>query len=223
MGIDFTQGEAKEALDKAVAVAVETATKGLKEKNDELLSEKKKLGEQVKELETKFEGIDPVEFKALKDGTEKNLKDAKELRARWDAENKPVIEKLTKERDQALSSHRADRIERDVTDALVAANISKDLIGAAKDHILARRKVEVGEGGATIDGKPAKEFAQAWVAADGKAFVAALDNSGGGAGGGAGSGGAGSGKKLAQMSAAEKAALGADAYAAKVQSEMKAA
>jgi hypothetical protein len=55
---DFTQGAAKDALDKAV----DEATAGLKSKNEELLGENKKLKESAK----KFEGVDADEYKRLK-------------------------------------------------------------------------------------------------------------------------------------------------------------
>jgi hypothetical protein len=199
--IDFTKGEAKEALDKAVAAAVTEVEKGLKAKNAELLSEKKAL-------EAKFEGIDADEYKALKakarDAGDEG-KNASEIRARVEAEFTPKLTKLEQELEVERTARRKDTIERSLTEALVQANISKDLMGAAKDHILARRKVDVGDGGATIDGKAASEFVQQWATTDGKAFVAAADNSGGGAKGSNG-GGASGGKKAKDMTTTEKTA-----------------
>ena len=201
MTIDFTQGEAKEALDKAVLAAVADVEKGLKTKNTELMDE-------IKGLQRKFDGVDVDEYKRLKTAERDKGdegKDAKAIRERVEAEFAPKLTKLEQELETERSGRRKDTIERTLTEALVAANISKDLMGAAKDHILARRKVDVGDGGATIDGKAASEFVQGWAAAEGKAFVAAPINTGGGSGGGGGGGALT--KKASEMSISEKAAF----------------
>lgn len=202
MTIDFTQGEAKEALDKAVSEAIEQATAGLKNKNDELLREKKAL-------ETKFEGVDADEYRNLKtkerDEGDKGLKDAKQLRERIEAEFTPKLDSLKKERDDARSELKTFKIDNAVTDALNGINVSKDLMPAAKALLLSSRKVEINDGGVVIDGKSASAFAQEWAGTDGKAFIAAQNNTGGGAKGSNGAGGgAAGGKKASEMSRTEK-------------------
>lgn len=217
MPIDFTLPENKAVLDAEVNKQVAAIEAGLKNKNTELLAEKKAL-------ETKFDGIDPEEFKRLKkaerDAADEG-KDAKGIRERVEAEYNPKLTKLEQELEAERKARRQDTIERTLTEALVGANISKDLMGAAKDHILARRKVDVGDGGATIDGKAASDFVQQWAATDGKAFVAAPNNSGGGAGGGGGGGALT--KKASEMSRAEKVAFikehGQDGWTKKISEE----
>jgi hypothetical protein len=219
--IDVNAPEFKDAVQAAAKELLDKEAGGLKAKNEELLGE-------VKALRTKFDGVDPDEYKKLKttkrEADDKNA-DPVELRKRIEDEFTPKLDEATKRASEAEGKLNQHIIDSALTSALLEAGVAKEFLPAAKALLRESRKVEVNDGGAVVDGKPVQTFTHEWAKADGKAFVSAPDNSGGGARGGNG-GGAASGKKLSELSVAEKAALmreiGGDAYKQKVNSETKA-
>lgn len=134
------------AIAQAVEKAVSEATAGLKNKNDELLGKLAKEKDRVKQ----FEGLDPVELKALKDRLDAD-DDAKLL-----AEGKKnvVIEKYTErmraahlqeleaERAKTLAeAKRADAYKGSVLDNQIRAVTGGLHKGAVEDALLHARQI----------------------------------------------------------------------------------
>ena len=176
MAVDRNDPEVKALIEEVTAAA----TEALSAKNRELLGE-------VKALKAKAKGadIDPAEHAALQSKVEE-LTD--ELGKATKA-SKTEVEKLTKalaEKDGALTQH---LIDAGLTDALAKAGVAPHYLTAAKAMFKGQAvlKAEGAEYKALIGDKPISDAITAWAATDeGKHFVAAPANSGGGAPGGGG-------------------------------------
>ena len=191
-------------LQKKIDEAVEKATKALKDKNDELLTELKKERKDRLDAEKKSEEADAEKRKAEELAEEEKAKKAGD----FDKLKKQLEEKHAKDLEKARAETTTVKgqlsellIDKGLSDALVIAKVAPQLQEAAIALIKQKHKTEVAEVGgkaiAQIDGKPISEFIPAWSQSDnGKHFVAAPGNGGGGAGGSNGGGGAASGKKL---------------------------
>ena len=200
MAIDRNDPEIKALLEEATAAA----TEALSAKNRELLNE-------VKTLKAKARGadIDPQEHAALQSQVEELT--AKLSKA--ETTGKKEIERLTKEsaaKDAALSQY---LIDAQLTDALVKASVAAPYMPAVKAMFKSQAalKAEGGNYQALIGDKLIQEAITAWAGTDeGKHFVQAPANGGGGAPGG--SGGAGSTPKTlaeAKTDDERKAVIGA--------------
>lgn len=176
-----------------------TATEALSAKNKELLGE-------VKALKAKAKGadIDPVEHAALQTQVEElteNLNKAEKT-------GKTEIDRLTKalnEKDGALNKH---LIDAGLTDALVKAGVNPAMLDAVKALHQGKASINAKDGAyeALIDGKPLTEFVTTWAQSDqGKHFVSAPQNNGGGSQGGSGKG---PGKTMTRAEHDQKAATG---------------
>ena len=161
---------------------LKSAVEALSAKNRELLGELK-----VAKAKAKGGDIDPSEHAALQSAVE-------ELQAKLDKQSKDAtktIEQLNKsltEKDGALQSY---LIENGLSEALLKANVRPEMMGAVKAMFKAQTKLanDGAEYKAILGDKPLFEAVSEWAASDeGKHFVAAPANSGGGASGGSGSG-----------------------------------
>jgi hypothetical protein len=186
------------------------ATEALSAKNRELLGELKTLKAKAKGAD-----IDPAEYAAL----QAQIEDMTDKLSKAEKSGKAEVEKLTKqltEKDGALRKHLVDE---GLTAAALKAGVATHYIDAVKALHGSRVQVEVKDGAyvATLEGKPLAESLTTWAQSDqGKHFVAAPANSGGGAGGGGGSPGAGTPKTLqeAKTPAERKAVIAARLAAA---------
>ncbi|MHB1371989.1 MAG: hypothetical protein ACYCW7_17580, partial [Pseudomonadaceae bacterium] len=121
---------------------------------------------------------------------------------------KTEIDRMTKaltEKDGALQKH---LIDAGLTDALAKAGVQPAMMDAVKALHQSKASINAKDGAyeALIDGKPLAEFVTTWAQSDqGKHFVAAPANSGGGAHGG---GGKGSGKTMTRAEFDQKTAAG---------------
>lgn len=193
--MSLTEEQIKEALESkegkaAIDAAVEAAKKGLQSKNAELLSEVKDIKKKLNELEEAKENAEKEA--ATKGGNVEALEKAhkKELEKR-DNEIQKLSGQLTK-----------NVLGKGLTEALVKANVSPDYMEAAVALINTKFKGEVGDNDgvpfAKFDGRAVEEFVTGWAQSDeGKRFVTAAANSGGGSNGANGKGRAGTenGKK----------------------------
>jgi hypothetical protein len=159
-----------------------SATEALSAKNKELLSE-------VKALKAKAKGadIDPVEHAAL----QTQVEELTDKLSKAEKFSKSEIDKLSKsltEKDGALNKH---LIDAGLTDALVKAGVQPAMLDAVKALHQSKASINAKDGAyeALIDGKPLAEFVTTWTQSDqGKHFVSAPNNNGGGAQGGSGKG-----------------------------------
>ncbi len=185
------------------------------EKLDEILASIEALTESKKGLQAdlakakaKAKGaeIDPEEHAAL----QSQVAELTEKLTKSEKSSKSEIEKLTKslsEKDGALSKH---LIDAGLTDALVKAGVRTELLDAVKALHQSKASINAKDGTyeALIDGKPLSEFVTTWAQSDqGKHFVAAQQNAGGGSQGGGGKGGA---KTMTRAEYDAKAAAGED-------------
>jgi len=166
----------------AITAAVEEAVTGLKDKNRELVGKLKKASAGSE--------IDPADVERLE--TERDT-----LKAQLGEAQKSLktVTKQAEEAGKALDSERGFvsslLVDNGLTAALTEVGVKNPAhLKAAAALLKASAKVEVaaddtGARRALVDGKPLADFVKGWAAGDdGKAFVAAPANSGGGAAGG---------------------------------------
>lgn len=178
MPFDANDPETKEALAAAIAEAVGK----LESKNRELLTELRKA--------KKGAEVDPADVERLEaelDAARTQLADA----------NK-ALKTATKQAEDDRKALEGERgfvssllVDNGLTAALTEAGVKNPAhLKAAAALLKSSAKVEVaaddtGARRALVDGKPLGDFVKTWAASDdGKAFVAAPANSGGGAAGG---------------------------------------
>lgn len=165
--------------DDATAMTEETVL-GLKSKNEELLK-KLKSGKasqaELLEMQAQLEEIEQEKLRASEDwnALEKNLQGK--------------MEKLQSKHSEQEAALTRAIMERDLTSELVKANVAPHYLEAAK--AMHGSQVAYADGKTMVGDKPLSEFVSEWASSDdGKFFVAAPSNSGGGApGGGKGSNG----------------------------------
>lgn len=198
--IEITQEE----LDAKIAEAVE----GLRQKNEQLLGEVKKL--------KKGRDIDPAEIQALESERD-------ELRSKLTAAEKAAkiatkdAETIRKQLESEASFNQRLLVDNGLTEALTKNGVTNPVhLKAAKALLMQGIKVELDGDNrvAKMGDKLLTEAITEWASGDeGKHFVAAPGNAGGGAaGGGAGNGGAGAAKGKVDGSPAERAAYFAGKY-----------
>lgn len=189
--VDLSNPDIKAAID----AAVEAATSGLKTNRDSLKAEKLRL---QKELD-RFSGIDPDEVaKLIEDSKEKEEQDAKD-KGEWDKILEARDSKHAKALDEVTSklTARAERSERALQErivnselqaALIDVDVAKHFMGAVGS--LLRNKIKVVEDDDAVfrayvevdgDEVPVSQFVKHWSDTDeGKHFVVAPENGGGG-------------------------------------------
>lgn len=176
--MEISEEELKAKIDEAI----ESATGGLVKKNQELLSELKEA--------RKGRAIDPAELDKLQtkiDALEADLGTAHKT--------KKEQEKALKLAQDALASESGFTqkllLDNGLTEALVKAGVATPMLPAVKAMLGSQAKVIVDGDArrAVIGDKDLTEFVSAWATTDeGKHFIAAPANGGGGASGGAGNG-----------------------------------
>jgi hypothetical protein len=181
MSIDLNAPEVQEAIKKAVDSAVEASTKPLLDKRDELLGELKKAR---KESAIKPEDLEKVEqerdeLKSLLTTAQKEAKTAKDSEAK-------ALKSLETE---AGFNHRL-LVDNGLTDALTKAGVTNPAFLKAVKSTLSTQVQIVADGDnkvAKAGDKTLSDFVTEWAKSDeGKHFVSAPNNSGGGSQGGGG-------------------------------------
>lgn len=180
MPLDRNDPEVKALLEEAAA----EATEALSAKNKELLAE-------LRQAKAKAKGsdVDPEEHARLQTQVE-------ELTGKLDKTTKGSnrqIEKLTKDltdKEGALTQH---LIDGGLSTALAKAGVAPHFMDAAKAML--RGQAAIKDGAAVIGDKPLADHVTEWAGTDqGKHFITAPANSGGG-----GQGGNGGGKTTGNM------------------------
>jgi hypothetical protein len=190
MAIDLNDSEVKAAIKAAADAAVSEATAGLLAKNQELLGKVKKL--------QKDAAIDPAEYQALSEA-----KDTAEAKL---AEALKTVKQATAQAEKDRKALEAETgyvskllIDNGLTDALLKAGVKPEMSKAVKAMLAGQvsLKVEGDKRLAVVGDKALGDFVTEWAQSDeGKHFVAAPANQGGGANGGAQ--GAGKSKVMAR-------------------------
>lgn len=168
----------------AIKAAVDEAVAGLQTKNAELLAKLKKA--------TKDAQIDPSEHAALQselDATQTKLADAAKALKAANAEAEKV--KKAYESESKLTHNLL--VENGLTDALTKAGVTNPVHLRAAKAMLSGQVQLIAEGEnriAKVGEKPLADYVSEWAKGEeGKYFVAAQQNGGGGAPGGNGKGG----------------------------------
>ena len=179
MAIDLNDSEVKAAIKAAADAAVSEATAGLLAKNQELLGKVKKL--------QKDAAIDPAEYQALSEA-----KDTAEAKL---AEALKTVKQATTQAEKDRKALEAETgyvskllIDNGLTDALLKAGVKPEMSKAVKAMLAGQvsLKVEGDKRLAVVGDKALGDFVTEWAQSDeGKHFVAAPANQGGGANGGA--------------------------------------
>lgn len=174
MPLDRNDPEVKALLEEAAA----EATEALSAKNKELLAELR-----AAKAKAKGSDVDPEEHARL-------LTQVEELTGKLDKVTKDSarqIEKLSKDltdKDGALTQH---LIDGGLSSALAKAGVAPHFMDAAKAML--RGQAAIKDGAAVIGDKPLADHVTEWAGTDqGKHFITAPANSGGGGQGGNGGG-----------------------------------
>lgn len=172
-------------VQEAIKAAVEAATKPLIEKRDELLGEVKKL--------RKDSAIKPEDFERLE--AERDDLQAKLTQANKDLKTATATaEKATKALTDEQGFTTRLLADNGLSDALVKAGVNNPAHLKAVKAMLAGQVQIVADGDtrvAKVGDKALADYVTEWAKSDeGKHFVSAAQNNGGGAHGGAGQGGA---------------------------------
>lgn len=176
--LDLKDVETKKAVDEMIKAAVDEATSGLVAKNSELLGKLKKA--------QKDSTIDPAEYQALQaelDATQTKF-----------AELQKQAKTAAKEAEAAKKALDAESgfvnrliIDNGLNDALIKAGVKPEMSKAVKALLSSqvKLKIEGDKRDAVIGDKPLFEAVDEWAKSDeGKFFVSAPANQGGGANGG---------------------------------------
>jgi hypothetical protein len=161
---------------------LEEAMEAMNAKNAELLREVKIARAKAKGVE-----IDPNDFMALQTENE-TLKSQLDKVAKDNAKTIEQLQANLTEKDGALQSY---LIDNGLNDAMLKAGIKPEFMTAAKAMLKSQTKLmaDNGQYSALMGDKPLNEAIAEWAAGDeGKHFVSAPANSGGGATGGNGNG-----------------------------------
>jgi hypothetical protein len=158
---------------------LKAANDALAEKNRELLGETKKAKARAKAAE-----VDPEEHAELKHQLEALQSDYSKLQKKAQTD----MEKLTQQLSQKDDTLRGVLVDNGLQSAMAEVNVKPELRPAVLALLKGQAQLKEADGGsyeALMGDKPLVEGVKEWAASDaGKAFVAAPDNSGGGAAGG---------------------------------------
>lgn len=178
MAIDLNDAEVKKAIKDAADVAVTEATAGLVAKNQELLGKLKKA--------QKDSTIDPAEYQSVQEELSKaNDKIAELTKVNKTALKEAETAKKALEGEAGFVSKLL--IDNGLSDALLKAGVKPEMSKAVKAMLAGQVviKVDGDKRNAMIGDKSLSEAVDEWSKSDeGKHFVAAPDNKGGGANGG---------------------------------------
>lgn len=185
--MDEKQIEALRAEFEEAKLSIEALTT----KNRELIMSNKKLKNQTSE-------IDPDKYNAMQDELETLKREHDKLNKLYKSET----ERLSKGLNEKESYLQKLIVDDGLTNALTKAGVKPEYLDATK--ALLREKTALKENGgkyeAQIGDKPLSDYIGEWAATDsGKAFIAAPQNTGGGATGGGSSGGQKSFKDMSEI------------------------
>lgn len=188
--IDTDTAEGKAKLQELI----DAETKGLRDKKDELLGDLKKTKDSVKDLQAQFDELKAEKDKAETEAANKSG-DVERIKADLQKQHKKELDKLTAERDAAVGTTNSLLIDGGLSEALAKSGVAPQHMDAVKALIKLNHKPEV----AIVDGKAVArvgdasltDFVSTWAQGDqGKHYIAAKDNGGGGASGSNGGSGA---------------------------------
>lgn len=153
----------------------------LKAEKESLANKNKELLSEVKKERTKSREIDADKYYAMID----ELDNVKAENAKLSGEIKlkaKDFDKLTAQLGEKDGALQKLIIDDGLTNALTSAGVVPELMPAVK--ALLRSQTQLKDNQAVIGDKPLTDFMSEWATGEGKVYIKAPDNSGGGAGGG---------------------------------------
>lgn len=167
------------------AKALKNALDAERDKRRKAIEDRDRYKEKAESVPDDF---DPDEYERLKvngEGGEDVQKKVEEARERERKRHEKTIEKLTAERDELSQKYQGTRIETSLKDTLNEVNVAPHLRRAAEKLWASETQLDEDGNVVTKDGTPLKDAIKEWSETDeGSYFVAAPNNSGGGAHGG---------------------------------------
>ena len=159
------------------------------ESNQALVEAQKALKSDLTKLRAKAKGadIDPEEHAAL----QSQVAELTEKLGKTEKSYKTEFEKLNGQLNEKSSALDKFVLDGSLTNELIQANVKKEFMEASKALLKGSAKLEFKEGSpiVLIDGKPLNEAIKNWTESEqGKHFISAPSNSGGGSEGGQSSG-----------------------------------
>lgn len=204
----FDTPEEKAALKEVVDAAVEKASSANLEALDKLQTNNKTLLSQLREAKKGAE-IDPAKYTALEDKVgelEAALSAKDSTIKKMEKDTGVTVAQLNKQLESESAFTQSYLVESGLTDSLIKAGVEPKFLPAVKAMLKAQVKV-VADGDvrkALVGDKPLGDYVAGWAQTDeGKTFVKAPTNGGGGAQGGGGQGG-----NVKTIAASDKAAFG---------------
>jgi len=194
---DVNWDELEKTLGEEVKKEIDTATKPLSEKRDEVLAEKKKLQSRLK----LFDGVDVEAYNKLKGQLEElelkeifEVGDLDALKTALTSKHQAELDGLQAKLSSADTFISKLLVDQGLTDNLLKANVSERYLSAVKallkDGVQIVTDESTGERSAVVGEIPLNEYVQKWsVSEEGKNYITAQSNSGGGAQGGSGAAG----------------------------------
>lgn len=179
-------------LDLDDSIREHPGTKELKNALDGEREKRKKAIQERDEYKANLDKIpddfDPDEYERLKangEGGEDIQKKVEEARERERKRHEKTIERLQQENEDLSTKYRSTRVETALKDTLKEANIASHLRRAAEKLWASETQIDEDGNVVTGDGTPIRDAVKEWADSDeGKHFVAAPSNTGGGAHGG---------------------------------------
>lgn len=176
----------------AIQAAVDEATKGLKSKNEELLGGIKKEKDERKALQDMIDEIKTAKEQAEAEAAEKSG-DVEKIKENLKTQHQKELEKLQSQLSDKDSKLHSLLVDNGLTESLTKAGVAPQHLDVVKAYIKSQHKAEIAEVDGSIvaklNDKPLSEFVSEWSQGDqGKHYVAAPNNAGGGANGANGGG-----------------------------------
>lgn len=186
--IDTETAEGKAALQKLI----DAETEGLKSKNTELINAQKKLKDDMKGIQAQLDEIAAAKEAAEQEAVSKSG-DIDKVKSALEAKHKKELETLTAKLSTSEARLNQTLIDKGLAEGLVKANVAPQYLPAVTALIKSTSKAEIvdqdGNAVAMLDGKPLTEFIATWAQGDqGKHYIAAPNNGGGGSNGSNGNG-----------------------------------
>jgi hypothetical protein len=193
-GVDWDAIE--KSLGDEVKGEVEKATTPLSVKRDEVLAEKKKLQNRLK----LFDGVDIEAYNKLKGQIEDlelkevfEVGDLEAVKTALTSKHQAELDGLQAQLSSADTFISTLLVDQGLTDNLLKANVSERYLPAVKALLKDGVQINTNETGvrtAVVGELSLNEYVEKWAVSDeGKNYITAQQNSGGGAGGGSGSAG----------------------------------
>lgn len=186
----------------AILSKYEDSVTGLKSKKDELLDKLAKTKQSKESSDSEIERLRQLEAKVMQDEAEaeKNYREALDIATQREAKR---ANELQAQLEQANASMRKLVVDNGLDAELDKAQVNPALKAAAKAMLSPKLTVQDGRA-VTEEGQSITDLVAGWTQTDeGKAFILAQQNSGGGGRGSNGQGGNAAGKKFSEMTRTE--------------------